>query len=84
MIDVTPPVPTCLRIERRERTGRGLWIENNEMIGIRPGIIPGVINKLSIDIAGVLLASVKCDVDAASLAVGAIFGDEDKAGVAET
>jgi hypothetical protein len=53
------------------------------MVCIGPGIVPGVIDKPSIDIASVLLASVKRDVDTAGLAVLAVFGDENKAGIAE-
>jgi hypothetical protein len=57
--------------------------KDNEMVCIGPGIVPGVIDKPSIDIASVLLASVKRDVDTAGLAVLAVFGDENKAGIAE-
>jgi hypothetical protein len=69
VIDVTPPVPTCLRIRRQIRTRHGLRIEDDEMVRISPRIVPGVVDETLADIVDVLFASVESDMDAARATV---------------
>src|ERR1700722_10525714 len=76
VIDVTPPVPTRLRIGRQIRTRRGLWIEGDEMVRVRPGIVPGVVDETLPDIADVLFASVESEMDAARATFRTVPGDE--------
>src|SRR3954464_10715997 len=72
MIDVTPPDPASLRIGGRVRTGAGLRIENDQLVGIRPGVVTGVVHETPADLTCVLLAAVEGDVNAASAALLAV------------
>ncbi len=53
------------------------------MIGVCPGIVPGIIDETPTDIADILLAPMKRDMDAARLAILAWLGNEHVAGVAQ-
>ena len=83
LIDVAPPVPARLRIKRQIPIRRGLRIEHNQMIGVCPGIVSGIIDETPTDIANILLASMQNDMNAARRAVFACFGNEHVAGVAQ-
>jgi hypothetical protein len=83
VIDVTPPIPASFRIGRQVRARFGLRVENNEMVGIGPGIISGVIDEMSVDVADVLLAAMERDVDAARSTVLAVLRNENITGIAQ-
>src|SRR5437868_8170667 len=53
------------------------------MVGIGPGVVSGVIDKMPVYVAGVLFASVQRDMDAARGALCAVLGDEDIAAIGE-
>ena len=75
MIDIAPPVPASLRIARDQ--GTRPRIEDDEMVGVRPGVIPGVFNKPLADVVNILLASRERDMNAAPIPARAIVGDID-------
>src|SRR5882757_3052640 len=80
VVDVTPPVPAPLGVERRERTRRRLRIKHNQMIGIRPGVVAGIIDETPTDIATVLLAAMQRDMNAARRTVLALHGCKQDSG----
>src|SRR5258705_7953606 len=83
MVDVAPPVPAGLRIGWQVRTRLRLRIENDQVVRIRPGIVAGVRHEPPADVADILLASMECDVNAASTALLAILRHERVAGLGQ-
>src|SRR5262249_55048009 len=64
--------------------GLCLRVEDDEMVGICPGIVSGVIDKPPADLAGVLRASMKHDMDATLSTVVTVLRDENVADIAQT
>jgi hypothetical protein len=67
-VDIATPVPTTVRVERRAEIGHRiardrLRIEDDQMIGIGPFVIPRMLNVAVRDRIVILLAAMQCDMD---------------------
>jgi hypothetical protein len=60
-----------------------LRVKDDEMVSVSPGIVAGVIDKPSADVANVLLTSMKCHMNATLTALFAVLRDENVAGVTQ-
>ena len=72
---VTPPIPTPKRVDGGEGIGRGiaddgLWIEDDQAVGVGPLVIAGMLNVMVLNGFEVLLAAVERDMHAARLLGG--------------
>ena len=71
-IRVAPPIPAAKRVQRRTEIGpgiahNGLWIEDDDTIGVGPLIIAGVFNISGLNGLEVLLAAMERDMHPARL-----------------
>src|SRR5688572_20442284 len=78
---VAPPVPAAARVDRAQRACGRLRVEHHDAVRVGPALITRLPGKRAADCADALPASMERDVNAALLALRAVFGHEQKAGV---
>ena len=49
-----PPVPATVRVGRIGKRGGGLRVEHDQVVGVGPGVVPGIIHVLRAHVAIVL------------------------------